>query len=224
MILQTEAVVLHRMKYKNSSLIARIFTKDFGKMSIIMNGVGKQKGNVFGIIEPPNIIKLNYYQRKQGSLQTCKEVHFLHHTPLIKKDILKLGVALSIVEIVDKTFHECDGNANVYHLINDTLKIVNDTTYDSRIVLCFFLLKIIEALGFMLDMSNENSVMVSMNQEIKLFLQSLNKHSIHNINDVKQNNINLIEPIIFFENYIKQHLKLSKDIQSFKMLKEMAYG
>ena len=76
----------------------------------------------------------------------------------------------------------------------------------------------------MLDMSNENSVMVSMNQEIKLFLQSLNKHSIHNIDDVNQNNINLIEPIIFFENYIKQHLKLNKDIQSFKMLKEMAYG
>ena len=102
MILQTEAIVLHRMKYKNSSLIARIFTKDFGKMSIIMNGAGKQKGNVFGIIEPPNIIKLNYYQRKQGSLQTCKEVHFLHHNPLIKQDILKLGVSLSIVEIVDK--------------------------------------------------------------------------------------------------------------------------
>ena len=61
MILQTEAVVLHRMKYKNSSLIARIFTKDFCKMCIIINVSCKQKGNVFGIIEPPNIIKLNYY-------------------------------------------------------------------------------------------------------------------------------------------------------------------
>ena len=57
MILQTNAIVLNRMKYKNSSLIARIFTEDAGKISIIMNGAGKRKGNVAGIIEPLNIIQ-----------------------------------------------------------------------------------------------------------------------------------------------------------------------
>ena len=63
MIINTNAIVLHRMKYKNSSLIARLFTKDEGKISIIVNCASKQKGNLFGVIEPPNIIKLNYYQR-----------------------------------------------------------------------------------------------------------------------------------------------------------------
>ena len=63
MILNTHAIVLHRMKYKNSSLIARLFTKDEGKISIISNGAGKQKGNLFGVIEPPNLIKVSYTKR-----------------------------------------------------------------------------------------------------------------------------------------------------------------
>ena len=79
MILNTHAIVLHRMKYKNSSLIARIFTKDSGKMSIIINGAATKKGNILALVEPPNIIKLNYYQRKTGSLQTFKDASFMYN-------------------------------------------------------------------------------------------------------------------------------------------------
>ena len=37
MIIHTDGIVLKRMKYKNTGLIARIFTKDEGKISIIVN-------------------------------------------------------------------------------------------------------------------------------------------------------------------------------------------
>ena len=88
MIKNTNAIVLHRMKYKNSSLIARVFTKDEGKISIIVNGASKQKGNLFGVIEPPNNIQLNYYQKKTGALQICKDAQFLSNHLFIKKSSL----------------------------------------------------------------------------------------------------------------------------------------
>ena len=50
MLIDTNAIVLHRMKYKNSSLIARLFTQDEGKISIIVNGATNKKGNLFGVI------------------------------------------------------------------------------------------------------------------------------------------------------------------------------
>ena len=224
MIVQTNAIVLHRMKYKNSSLIARLFTKDTGKISIIINGARKQKGNVFGIIEPPNIIKLNYYQKKTGSLQIYKEGSFLCNNFLIREDILKLGVALFTVEIIDKTFHEYDVNPEVYDLVCKTLQTINDSTYDSRLILCFFLLKLIEELGFMIDLDNKENIAVPINNEIKLFLLSLNEYSINNLGNINYSNINLIEIITLLESYIKQHLKLNKDIQSLKMIKDLTYG
>ena len=224
MIINTNAIVLHRMKYKNSSLIARLFTKDAGKISVIINGAGKQKGNLFGIVEPPNIIKLNYYQRKTGSLQTCKDADFLYGNFLIRENILKVSVALSIVEIIDKTFHENDANVDVYNLICDVLGAINSSICDYKLILCFFLLNLIESLGFMVDLDNDHNIVFPMSKEIKLFLLALDKSSINNLAELNHSDIDLMEIVTLFENYIKQHLKLNKNIQSLKMIREMAHG
>ena len=224
MIVNTNAIVLHRMKYKNSSLIARIFTKDIGKMSIIINGAGNKKGNMFGIVEPPNIIILNYYERKSNSLQTCQDANFLYNHPLIKKNIIKLSIGLSISEIIDKTFHEYDINTEVYNLACEVLKALNNSQYDDQLILCFFLINIIEALGFMINLETKNNNMFLVNNKIKKFLINLTNSSINNLNDLKYENINLIDIITLFENYIKKHLTLNKDIESFKMIRDMANG
>ena len=224
MILNTNAIVLHRMKYKNSSLIARVFTEDSGKISIIINGAGKQKGNMFGVVEPPNIIKLNYYQRKKKSLQTCKDANFLCNNFAIRDNIEKLSVALSIVEIIDKTFHENDINTEVYNLTSKVLQAINDLMYNPKLILCFFLLNLIESLGFMINVENEYSIPLSISSEIKLFLLDLNQSSINNLDQVNCSKIDLIEVITLFEAYIRQHLKLNKNIQSLKMVRDIAHG
>ena len=224
MIINTDAIVLHRMKYKNNSLIARIFTKDLGKISIIMNGAGKKKGNMFSVVEPTNIIKLTYYQRKAGTLQTCKEASFLDNNFLIRNDIIKLSVALSIVEIIDKTFRENDINTELYVLATQTLKKINDVNYDSRLILSFFLINLIRLLGFMLDLNSEYGLEINLNNEIKKFLYDLEQKPINELEKINYENINLSEIITFFENYIIHHLKLTKRIESFNMIKEIAHG
>ena len=221
MIVNTNAIVLHRMKYKNSSLIARIFTENSGKMSIIINGANKRKDNISGIVEPPNIINLNYYKRKTGTLQTGKEANFLYNNSAIKNNIIQLSAALSIVEIIDKTFHENDVNSDVYNLACQTLKIINDDICDVKLILSFFLLNLIELLGFMIDLENEMNLPILINKEIKLFLIDLDKSSLNNLNDLNHEKNNLVEVITILEIYIKQHLKLNGDIQSLTLIKEI---
>ena len=224
MILQTNAIVLNRMKYKNSSLIARIFTEDAGKISIIMNGAGKRKGNVAGIIEPPNIIQLDYYQRKSNALQTCKEVSFVYHNTNIKTDIIKLGIALAIVEVVDKTCHDNDPNPNVYHLTSNALQLVDNVCYNPKLILIFFLLELIKELGFMIDLENEDNESLIMNNTMKQFLLNLNAYTFNTLDKIDCSQIDLMEIITNLEIYIKQHLKLNRDIESLKMIREMKYG
>ena len=221
MIVNTNAIVLHRMKYKNSSLIARIFTEDSGKMSIIINGANKRKDNISGIVEPPNIINLNYYKRKTGSLQTGKDANFLYNNSAIRNDILQLSAALSIVEMIDKTFHENDVNSNVYNLACQTLKMINDDRCNVKLILSSFLLNLIESLGFMIDLENEMNFSMPINKEMKLFLIDLDKSSLHDLHDLNHSKINLVEIITVLEMYIKQHLKLNGDIQSLTMIKEI---
>ena len=224
MILNTNAIVLNRMKYKNSSLIARIFTENSGKISIIMNGAGKRKGNIVGIIEPPNIIKLDYYQRQTKSLQTCKEVSFLYNNTSIRNDITTLGTSLAIVEIIDKTFHENDPNADVYYLAINALQLINNKLYDAKLVLTCFMFELINELGFMMDLENESDTSIIISESAKEFLLQLNQASLNNLDQVNSANIKLIDIITNLEIYIKQHLKLNKDIESLKMIREVTYG
>ena len=224
MILNTNAIVLNRMKYKNSSLIARIFTENSGKISIIMNGAGKRKGNIVGIIEPPNIIKLDYYQRQTKSLQTCKEVSFLYNNTSIRNDITTLGTSLAIVEIIDKTFHENDRNADVYYLAINALQLINNKLYDAKLVLTCFMFELINELGFMMDLENESDTSIIISESAKEFLLQLNQASLNNLDQVNSANIKLIDIITNLEIYIKQHLKLNKDIESLKMIREVTYG
>ena len=220
MIIDTDAIVLHRMKYKNSSLIARLFTKDEGKISIIINGASKQKGNLFGVIEPPNIIKLNYYKRKIGSLQTCKEASFILSNLKIKKDIIKLSIALAIVEIIDKTLHENDMNVHIYNLANNTLHTLNSTTINPQLILAFFLLHITHHLGFMPELEN---IETPISEKIKIILSDLSTYEIDDLTAINDN-INWLDVITFLEDYIMQHLKLNKPIQSLNMIREINYG
>ena len=222
MIIHTNAVVLHRMKYKNSGLIARIFTKDYGKVSIIVNGASKQKGNMFGVIEPPNIIKLNYYQKNTGGLQICKEATFLHSNLNIKKDILKLGVSFVIVETIDKTLYENDIHISIYNLTDTVLHILNNTDKNPTLILTYFLLHIIIYLGFMPEINNNETTMI-IDQKTKTILQQLKQCSYEEFMKINIENEKLMDIIVFLENYITENLRLTQKINSLKMIKDVIY-
>lgn len=224
MIIHTDGIVLHRMKYKNTGLIARIFTKDEGKISIIVNGASKQKGNMFGVIEPPNIIKLNYYQKKSGSLQICKEANFISNNLNIKKDILKLSTALAIVEITDKTLHENDINMDIYHLIDDMLGVLNIQEINPTLVLSYFLFHMIHNLGFMPDLNKDQNMNIPINQKMQSILLKFKHYQSNELHQLNNNAIEWIDIIDFLENYIMRHLKLTQKMKSLNMIRNIVYG
>ena len=224
MIIETDAIVLHRMNYKNNSLIARLFTKNSGKISVIVNGASKKKGNLFGVIEPPNIIHINYYKRKEGGLQTCKEANFLSNNLSIKKNINTLTISLAIVDIVDKTIHENDINRNIYELIDKSLHALNNGSINPKIILIYFLIKLINHLGFMPRLNESQNMNITINQELQsILLQFINK-DFQSLNNIIINENKFLEIIIFLENYIIEHLKLNKKIKSLKIIKDMKNG
>ena len=222
MIIDTDAIVLHRIKYKNNSLIARLFTKKNGKISIIVNNATRQKGNMFGVIEPPNIIKLIYFERKAGSLQICNEASFLSNNLSMKSDLLKLSVGLSVVEIIDKTLQDNDVNLNIYNLADKTLNILNSTQTNPQLILSFFLLHITCYLGFMPSLHPEENP--QLNQEMKINIRKLAQCKIDDLAAIETVDINFLDIITFFENYIREHLKLNKKIQSLNMIRELTHG
>ena len=220
MIINTDAIVLHRMKYKNSGLIARIFTKEHGKISIIVNGASKQKGNMFGVLEPPNIIKLNYYQKKTGTLQICKEASFISNNLNIKTDLMKLSVSLTVVEIIDKTLHENDVNNEIYECARKIIDMLDGDRNNPQILLSYFLLNMITELGFKPDLNNNNTEISNI---LKIILRQLDEAPNYDFSYFNNSDIEWMDIIIFLENYIQEHLKLTQKFKSLDMIRNIAY-
>ena len=57
-IIKTEAVVLSKMDYRDSSNIALLFTEDLGKVSVIVKGARSDKSKYGRIVDPLNYLSI----------------------------------------------------------------------------------------------------------------------------------------------------------------------
>ncbi|MCZ2131550.1 MAG: DNA repair protein RecO [Bacteroidia bacterium] len=133
MLVKTEGVILHRFKYGNSSVICKIFTRDYGLQSFLFQGISSNRGKIKSAhLTPLNLLQLDFYHHPVKNLKRAKELvcspilHSLHTSPA------KRALGGFIQEILSRCISEEEINAPLYDLVNETiLKIENsDNTQD----------------------------------------------------------------------------------------------
>jgi len=67
-----DAFVLHSRSYKESSLIIDLFTRDYGRVSVIAKGAKKGKRSTFGVLQPFTPILVSWIGK--GELHTLTNV------------------------------------------------------------------------------------------------------------------------------------------------------
>ena len=63
MLIATNAIVLKRIPYSDTSLICRLFTKDRGKVTILAKGAWRPKKYTGALLEPISHIHIQYYHK-----------------------------------------------------------------------------------------------------------------------------------------------------------------
>ena len=75
MIISTSGIVLNKFRYKESSLIVRVITKEAWICSFIVRvGKGKKKKNIFNYFHPLSIIEIEFELNNKRDLHFFKEV------------------------------------------------------------------------------------------------------------------------------------------------------
>ena len=86
---KTRGLVLSFIKYKETSIICKIFTESFGVQSYIINGIRNSKSKNIGFFQPLNILDLVVYHKKSSDLHRIKETKFQYVYRTIHLDIKK---------------------------------------------------------------------------------------------------------------------------------------
>ncbi len=155
MLDKTEGIVLKTTKYSESSIITRIFTKKYGLLSFIVQGIrsskNKQKGN---LIQPLNILNLEIYLKEQRNLNRIKEYTTNYIYKNLHLDFTKQSVAMFCIELITKCIKEHEVNERLYDYVTlflMELDIEPDSIENKPL---FFLLETASILGFEPSLQN----------------------------------------------------------------------
>lgn len=104
MIFKTRGIVLNHIKFKETSIIARIYTEEFGLQSYIVNGVRSSKGHAkIALYQPLMLLDLVVYKNDQKTIQRISEAKCDFAYKTILSDVRKSAIAMFWGELLNKT-------------------------------------------------------------------------------------------------------------------------
>ena len=156
MLIQTKAIVLHTIKYNDSSLIAHCYTEALGKQSFLLKGIltTKKGGLRKAYFQPLTLLDIHFNHKKKGGLNFIKEAKVLHPYQSIYSDIKKNAIALFLSEIVHKSLQEEENNPLLFAFLENSFLWL-DSHENSVNFHLLFMLKFSQFLGFYPNLDQE---------------------------------------------------------------------
>ena len=148
MIVKTEAIVLRSRKFRETSSILALYSKEFGKISVIAKGA-RARGNKFGSsLQPLGHVAAVLYKhegRDLHLLSQCDTISRFHH---LAEDLDKFASAMSVVEMLEHVAHGEQRNDQLFNLTLAVLRAIENAPAGPGAIQLFFELHLSDLLGF----------------------------------------------------------------------------
>lgn len=177
MIKPTKGIVLNYIKFKDTSIIVKIYTEKFGLRSFIVNGIRSQKAKKsIGNYQPFTLLDLQIYWNEQKDLLRISESKIWYPTPEISIKIKKSSIAIFLAEILLKTlYHESHENYTLYQFLERSVIRLESKEVEYEDFHIDFLVKLCPYLGFALsspDLITSVNLDDSTSRYLQLFIDS----------------------------------------------------
>ena len=149
MLHKTQGIVLSHIKYRETSIIAKIFTQDLGLQSYIVHGVRTSKPkHSIALFQPLTLLDMVVYHKKQGGIQRMAEVKC--HTPnsSILGDIKKAAMAVFMAELLAKVIREEERNEALFSFLWEAVIKLDQQATGYELFYLVFMLQLCHYLGF----------------------------------------------------------------------------
>ncbi len=149
MLVKTNGIVLHTIKYSETSIVSRIFTRELGLQSYMVNGVRGAKGNKAALFRAGNVLEVvSYFKREHKGLQRLKEYNFGIIYQQIPFHIIKSSLALFLIDILNKVIKEEEPHPELYDFVESSFQQLDDTSVELGNYHLRFLAGLAQELGF----------------------------------------------------------------------------
>ncbi len=148
MLYKTRGLALGHIKYRETSIITRIFTETFGVQSYIVNSVrSKNAKTKIALFQPLTPLELVVYHNRKKEINRISEIKCLYNFHSIPFDIRKTTMAIFITEFLGKTLKEENENIPLFSFLFDSVRMFDEMTSHFENFHLQFLLQFSKYLG-----------------------------------------------------------------------------
>ncbi|MAX81958.1 MAG: DNA repair protein RecO [Crocinitomicaceae bacterium] len=149
MLAKTQGIVLRSFNYSDTSIIAHIYTKDFGTLAYLVQGArGKRAKNKANFFQSLSLIEVVGYRKENQSLGKVREVKLLEVSNGIQVNFYKTTIALFTAEVLYKTLKEEEPNVALYEFLHQSIVWLNHVETGYANYPLFLLAQLSRFLGF----------------------------------------------------------------------------
>ena len=149
MLKKTSGIVLSHIKYQETSIIVRIFTRDLGLKAYLVNGVrSMSKGSKIALYQPLTLLDLVVYDKENSGLQRISEAKINTPQRLIPFDMARTSLALFTTEVISRSILEGYQNEELFDFLSTSISTLDDPKTSLAHFPLFFLLENAKHLGF----------------------------------------------------------------------------
>lgn len=147
---KTEGIVLQSLRYGDTSLIVKVFTRQHGMKSYMLKGAynhsSKNRAALFQNLNVISYVEVN--TPKSNNLNYLKDAQLAtvyHSLPFVMN---KSAIMMYVSELLSKTITEQEQNEALYDFIVSSLQWLDLVEHDYAIFPLFFTLELSRYLGF----------------------------------------------------------------------------
>ena len=152
MIVKTEAIVLKRINYGDTSRIVSLLTKDYGRLSVIAKGARSPRSRLGPVLDTLNHLQVVLYRKEGKDLHLLSQCDLLSRFTRLTDDLHRLGCALSVLDLVSASSHYDEDSTILFGTALESLNAM-DSGPDPYSVLLYFQTRLLCILGFQPDFS-----------------------------------------------------------------------
>jgi DNA repair protein RecO (recombination protein O) len=146
---KTKGIVLHTVKYSETSIIAKIYTEKLGLVSYMIKGVRSSKTtSKAAMLQPLTLLDMEVSHRENKQLQYIKEFRRDYVYRSIPFDTIKSTVAIFLLELISKAIREQEQNSEMFEFIYELLCVLDQSEKMNPDFHLLFLVHFTRHLGF----------------------------------------------------------------------------
>lgn len=142
-----KGIVLHHIKYKDHSLIAYLYTNQFGRKTVIVKGKsnGNKKG---GKLQVLSLLDFETQGRRGADMPSIKEYSYAELLPSILTDVRKSAIALFMGELLYKLLKEEEANEPLFNYLYHSICLLDALDEGVTNFHLHFMVQLARYLGF----------------------------------------------------------------------------